>query len=133
MQGWKWYELCWDGLINPMVFILPILAMGLMWEFRILSNRTYVLLGSLLGLAMVLHMDYVFFISGLTSNPIPPGAGGGWAPWPIRMLVYAAAQGFLTWGAWGWVRTVDGADKLALSRGLPYLKERWRERKEKRG
>lgn len=121
----KWYSLTWDGIVNPLVLFAALAIMGFMWDSRVLSTRSMLVLAYASVFGWVIHFDYLMFIAGTpTLRPLT-----GWAPWPVRLVAYAVACAFLLWGVRGWVFAKAGPEKSAAVRGLPYLKERWVRRK----
>jgi len=118
---YHWYDLYWSGIVNPLVFFAAGGLVGLFWGIRWLSNRTYVVLTYALCLGWLLYVDHMLFSVGLEPWLIPLPAP---APLLERASIYAAAVAFGVWGTWGWVKLKTGKEKMRLSRGLPYLRER---------
>jgi hypothetical protein len=127
---YKWYYPVWNGMLSPVIFLVAGAVVGVLWQVRVLSNRGWALAAWLLVTSYVAHMDYMFTVSGFQGVFLPDN---DWITWLARVPIYAAVAAFLTWGAWGWLKLRVGQAAVDLPRGLPYLKERWRERKEKRG
>lgn len=127
---WKWYQVGLDGMVNPLVFMLAGGIIGLLWGWRVLSTRSMLLGVWSVLLTMCVHGDYMFNVSGFRGLFQPVS---DLTDVLVRAPLYGAVSAFMLWGGWGWIKLKVGPEKLALSRGLPYLKERWRERKEKRG
>lgn len=102
-----------DGLLNPVVWIVSIIVLGVAWDMRLLSNKTFCLMAWAGTVAYVIHMDLAWF------SPHPHLGS-----LLVRTFVYALASAFITWGSWGYVKTLSGPEKIALSRGLAYRRER---------
>lgn len=113
--------------MNPIVLFVALAVIGALWGLRALSSRCTLGVAFSAVLAWVVHLDYLMFVVG--SDTLPPL--DGWAPWPVRLLVYVVACAFLLWGAWGWLKVKSGKEMFEMTRGLPYLRERWRERKQR--
>ncbi|MDP2400762.1 MAG: hypothetical protein Q8M66_02175 [Actinomycetota bacterium] len=128
--GFEWYTLYHHGFITPLVILIGGLALMTLWELRIVSTRTFYALSYLMLVGYAIHVDYVMFIAGLKGIVGPLHSA---VPWLLRVVGYAAVLALTTYVGAGMARRTDWKGKLDLPRGLPYLKERWRERKEKRG
>ena len=118
---YHWYDFYWHGFVSPLLAMAAVGLVGFLWDIRWLSNRTYCVLIYALTLGWLLHADHMVFSAGLGPllPPQPP-----FAPLLERASIYAAAVAFLAWGTWGWVKLGTGKEKMRLSRGLPYLRER---------
>lgn len=125
---YAWYDLDWDGLLNPLVMVLVLVVVGVLWSRRLLSNRTFVALNYIAALAYVLHFDRVAYVTGLRNGLQPPMEG--WAPWGVRALLYALGSLFLFWGGWGWTKSRYTPEALAQTRGIAYIRERRRDKAE---
>ncbi len=123
-MNYRWYDFVWNGLVNPMVLFVAVGVIGALWGARILSNRAFLGLVYATTFGWLVHFDHLMFVVGW--GTLPPLEG--WSPLPARLVLYAVVWGFLWWGAWGWIRFKTGKDKMAQSRGLPYLKERFHQR-----
>lgn len=120
-----WYSPVWDGIINPLLLFAVLALIGLLWDLRVLSTRSWLAMAYVTVLGWVCHFDYLVFVSGTpTLRPLT-----AWAPWPARLAIYAAACAFLLWGIRGWVFAKAGPEKTAALRGLPYLRELWANRR----
>lgn len=123
-----WYALSSDGLLSPLVLLVPSLLLMAFWNVRVLSTRGFYVAEYAMMLGYAVHVDYVVFIGGLQDAAGPLDTS---MPWFVRVLCYAAVLALTTYAGAGMARRTDWKHKMDLPRGLPYLKERWRERKRK--
>jgi len=119
---YKWYLPVFHGLVNPFYIGPAIFLLTVLWELRLISNRTLYL--SMFGVQFiwVVHVDYRMFITGLPGVVEPMTYQ---IPTGVRILGYALAIGLFTYIGILIAHRVDTEHKFDLARGLPYIKQLW--------
>jgi len=124
--AFEWHTLYFHGALTPMaLFIVCLVLIGL-WELRVISNRTFYVLTFIVLLGYWIHIDHIFFTKGLEGYAEPLSTS---VPLLARLTGYAVINAIATIGGSRMAAQSIHAYKLDLPRGLPYLRQRWAQRR----
>lgn len=124
--AFEWYTLYFHGALTPLALLIVGLVLMGLWELRVISNRTFYLLAFVASLGYWIHIDHIVFTKGLEGYAEPLSAS---VPLLIRLTGYAVINAVAMLGGSQMAAQSVHAYKLDLPRGLPYLRQRWAQRR----